>query len=64
MTEDIFLENLSQYLAPPAIHEDVVVKPEKLFRYHGGYKMFRGQKPRMVNAPKVRTISKFRSAHP
>ncbi len=65
MTEDLFLDKLNEWLAPiPTIHPDVVTKPDKLFRYHGGYKMFRGQKPRMVNPPKVRIISKFRSAHP
>lgn len=64
MNEDDFLESFSNWVHPPTIHPDVVRKPDKLFRYHGGYKMFRGQKPRMVNPPRVRTTLKFRSAHP
>ena len=65
MTEDTFLDSLSQWVnSPPPFHPDVVNKPEKLFRYVGGYKMFRGQKPRMVNPPKAKHVLKFRSAHP
>lgn len=65
MSENLFLEKLSEWLMPPpTIHPDVVNKPTKLFRYHGGYKMFRGQKPRMVNPPKVRAVTRFHTAHP
>lgn len=66
MTEESILDKLEAWLLQPTPrHPDVVNKPDKLFRYHGGYKMFRGQKPRRVNVPAVRVIAlPLHSAHP
>lgn len=63
MDEDTALEMMLNWHSEPK-PDNVVHKPDKLFRYHGGYKMFRGQKPRRVNPPSIRAASKFRSAHP
>ena len=66
MTEDDFINNLSQFLEPPPpdLRDNVVNRPDKLFRYLGGYRIGKKQKPRRVNPPAVKTTHRFQSAHP